>query len=182
MPRKYKAILPRVNNSAIAKLGIIDCVKNIAPITVIPSPKFKWTLKSRKKGNTQTKYIKNVDPCGVDLLSTFYWMRTIDISAYKPGDKIPVNIAIDDEVFDLYVRYDGKEIYKTKLGTFNCIKLKPLLLKGDVFKGGEDMTIWLTDDKNRIPVRVESDLSVGRVTCDLKSYGGLKHEFTSRVK
>ncbi len=90
-------------------------------------------------------------------------------------------MAVDDQEYDLYVRYEGKEKYETKLGTFNCIKFKPLLVEGDVFKEGEGMTVWVTDDQNRIPVRVESDLMVGRVTCDLKSYGGTKYPFTSKV-
>ena len=106
----------------------------------------------------------------------------LDLTNAKAGDKIPVKMAIDDEEYDMYVRYDGKEKYETKLGTFNCIKLKPLLNKGEIFKEGEGMTLWLTDDDNRIPVRIESDLKVGRITCDLKSYGGNKYLFTSKVE
>ena len=83
-----------------------------------------------------------------------------------------MKMAIDDKEYDMYVRYDGKEVYETKLGKFNCIKLEPLLNEGQIFKDGEGMTLWLTDDENRIPVRVESNLRVGRITCDLKSYGG----------
>lgn len=134
-----------------------------------------------KKGNSGTVEMKDVDPCALDLLSTFYWMRTIDLSKYKPGDKIPVSMAIDDEQYKLYVRYDGKEDYKTKLGTFHCVKLKPLLVEGAVFHSGEGMTIWLTDDENRIPVRIESQLLIGRITADLKSYAGTRHPFTSKI-
>lgn len=90
-------------------------------------------------------------------------------------------MAIDDEEYDMYVRYDGKEVYETKLGKFNCVKIKPLLMSGQVFKEGEGMTLWVTDDDNRIPVRIESDLRVGRITCDLKSYGGNKYPFTSKI-
>jgi hypothetical protein len=136
----------------------------------------------RKNGNTWTKTIEDVDPCATDLLSVFYWARTIDFDQYKPGDKIPVTLAADDEVYDLYIRYDGKEEYKTKLGTFNCMKVKPLLVEGKVFRAGEGMTIWFTDDENRIPVRIESQLLVGRITCDLKSYAGIRHPFTSKVQ
>jgi len=140
-----------------------------------------YSYQDNRKGKKTTTTIKNVDPCGVDLLSTFYWIRTIDFTGLKKGDKIPVKMAIDDEEYDMYVRFDGKEVYETKLGKFNCVKLKPLLVEGQVFKEGEGMTIWVTDDQNRIPVRVESDLRVGRITCDLKSYGGNKYPFTSKV-
>lgn len=141
-----------------------------------------YSYQDNRKGKKVTKTITDVDPCGVDLLSTFYWMRTLDLSNAKTGDKIHVKMAIDDEEYDMYVRYDGKEVYETKLGKFNCIKLKPLLKEGEIFKEGEGMTLWLTDDDNRIPVRIESELRVGRITCDLKSYGGNKYPFTSKVE
>ncbi len=133
------------------------------------------------KGKKSTITINNVEPCAVDLLSSFYWARSIDFSKYQPGDKIPLTMAVDDEIYNLYIRYEGKEQYKTKLGTFNCMKVKPLLVEGSVFHSGEGMTIWVTDDENRIPVRIESHLLVGRITCDLKSYAGIKHPFTSKV-
>lgn len=140
------------------------------------------SFEDRKNGKTKTETIKNVDPCATDLLSVFYWARTIDFNKYKPGDKIPVTLAADDAVYDLYIRYEGKEEYKTKLGTFSCMKVKPLLVEGKIFRSGEGMTIWFTDDENRIPVRIESQLLVGRITCDLKSYAGIKYPFTSLVK
>jgi hypothetical protein len=64
---------------------------------------------------------------------------------------------------------------KTKYGKFNAIKLKPLLLKGSVFDGGEKMTIWVTDDANHIPVRAESPIVVGSVKIDLMQYENLKY-------
>jgi hypothetical protein len=140
-----------------------------------------YSYQDNRKGKKTSKTITDVDPCGVDLMSTFYWMRTLDISNYQKGDKIPVKMAIDDKEYDMYVRFEGKEVYETKLGKFNCIKLKPLLQTGEIFKEGEGMTLWLTDDQNRIPVRIESELRVGRITCDLKSYGGNKYPFTSKV-
>ncbi len=140
-----------------------------------------YSYQDNRKGKKTSKTITNVDPCGVDLMSTFYWMRTLDIASAKKGDKIPVKMAIDDKEYDMYVRYEGKEVYETKLGKFNCIKLKPLLQEGEIFKEGEGMTLWLTDDDNRIPVRIESELRVGRITCDLKAYGGNKYPFTSKV-
>ncbi len=141
-----------------------------------------YSYQDNRKGKITNKEIKNVDPCGVDLLSTFYWMRTIDVANHKKGDKIPVKMAIDDKEYDMYVRYDGKEVLETKMGKFNCIKLKPLLMEGEVFKEGEGMTLWLTDDDNRIAVRVASELVVGNIVCDLKSYAGNKFPFTAKVE
>jgi hypothetical protein len=73
----------------------------------------------------------------------------------------------------------GRETIKTKYGKFNAIKLKPLLLKGSIFDGGEKMTIWVTDDANHIPVRVESPIIVGSVKIDLMHYENLKYPITA---
>jgi hypothetical protein len=73
----------------------------------------------------------------------------------------------------------GKEKIKTRYGTFRSIKLKALLLKGDTFKGGEDMVIWITDDANRIPIRIESPLAVGSVKVDMMHYDNLKFPLTA---
>ena len=74
----------------------------------------------------------------------------------------------------MYIHYMGKETIKTKYGKFNAIKLKPLLLKESVFDGGEKMTIWITDDANHIPVRIESPITVGNIKIDLMHYENLK--------
>jgi hypothetical protein len=110
-----------------------------------------------------------------DVISSVYYARNINFSKYKKGDKIPFNMFLGSDVYSMYIRYMGKESVKTRYGTFNTIKLQPLLLKGDTFKGGEDMTVWVTDDNNHIPIRIESKLSVGSIKVDLTQYENLKH-------
>jgi len=89
---------------------------------------------------------------------------------------------LDNEVFSMYIRYIGKETIKTKYGRFRSLKLKPLLIKGEVFKGGEDMTVWVTDDDNHIPVRFESPIVVGQVKIDMMNYENIRHPLTSLIK
>ncbi|MEK0750762.1 DUF3108 domain-containing protein, partial [Mycobacterium ulcerans] len=94
--------------------------------------------------------------CVQDVLSAIYYARNIDYDRYKPGDKIPFSLFLDDEVYDIYIRYLGKEQVNTRYGTFNAIKFKPLLIKGTIFEGGEQMTVWVSDDHNKVPLRVDS--------------------------
>jgi len=82
---------------------------------------------------------------------------------------------LDNKVFNMYIHYIGKETIKTKYGKFNAIKLKPLLLKGNIFDGGEKMTVWITNDANHIPVRIESPIVVGNVKIDLMHYENLRY-------
>ena len=123
-----------------------------------------------------------VPNCIQDVVSSFYYARNIDFNKYKKDDKIPFSMYLDNEIYSLYIRYIGKETIKTKFGKYNAIKFKPLLLKGSIFEGGEKMTVWISDDGNHIPLRIESPISVGSVKVDLMSSSGLRHPFTSVIK
>ena len=115
-----------------------------------------------------------VPACVQDVLSAIYYSRNIDFSKAKIDDKIPFSLFLDYEVFNMYIRYLGKETIKTRYGTFSTIKFKPLLVKGTIFEGGENMTVWVTDDQNRIPVRIESPIVVGKVKVDMMSYANIR--------
>ncbi|HYJ38550.1 MAG TPA: DUF3108 domain-containing protein [Chitinophagaceae bacterium] len=125
--------------------------------------------------------VYKVPNCVQDVLSAIYYARNIDFNKYKPGDKIPFSMFLDNETYDLYIRYEGKETVKTKYGKFKAIKYKPLLIKGTIFEGGEKMTVWVSDDANRIPVRVESPISVGNIKVDMMGYKNLKYPLTSLI-
>ena len=89
---------------------------------------------------------------------------------------------LDNELYNMYIRYLGKETIKTKYGKFKAIKFKPLLLKGSIFEGGEKMTVWVSDDANHLPLRIESPISVGSVKIDMMEYSNLRYPLTSMVK
>jgi hypothetical protein len=129
-----------------------------------------------------TEGVFKVPDCIQDVLSAVYYARNIDFSKYKPNDKIPFTMFLDNEVFNMYIRYLGKETVKTKYGKFRAIKFKPLLIKGTIFQGGEKMTVWVSDDENRIPVRVESPIVVGKVKVDMMSTKNLRYPLTSLIK
>jgi hypothetical protein len=118
--------------------------------------------------------------CVQDPLSAIFYLRCIDFSKVKVGDKIPFDVYIDGDVYHIYARYMGRKVLKTKLGKFNTLWIKPLMIKNEYFDGGEQMSVYVTDDANRIPVRVETPLTVGTVKADLISYSGLKHPFLAR--
>lgn len=110
-----------------------------------------------------------------DLISAFYYARTIDFSKASPGQIFPINGYLDDEVLPLNIRFIGRENISTKFGTFRCIKFRPMLQEGRVFKDNEDMTVWISDDLNKIPVRVQTDILVGSIKMDLNGFENLSH-------
>ena len=123
-----------------------------------------------------------IPDCIQDVLSAIYFARNIDFTLYKKNDTIPVTLFLDDRIYPVYIRYLGKEIVTTKSGKYSCIKFSPLLIEGTIFKGGEEMRVWVTDDKNKIPVRVESPIIVGSVYAELYKYSGLRSPVTAKLQ
>lgn len=126
-----------------------------------------------------TQGVYKVPNCIQDVVGALYYVRNIDFNKYKPGDKVPFSLFLDNEVYNMYIRYEGKETVKTRYGKFHAIKFKPLLLKGTIFEGGEMMTVYVSDDANKIPLRIESPLLVGSVKVDMMSYDNLRYPLTS---
>jgi Protein of unknown function (DUF3108) len=108
-----------------------------------------------------------------DLISAFYFARTLDFTNIAVGDTFNIACYLDDETFPMAIKFVGREKIKTRLGTFRCLMFRPYLLEGRVFKEKEGMTIWLTDDKNRIPIRAQAEILVGSIKMDITSYSGL---------
>ena len=123
-----------------------------------------------------------VPACLQDVMSAVFYARNIDFSKLQPNDRIAFDMFLDNEVFNMYIRYLGKETIKTKYGKFRAIKFKPLLIKGTIFEGGEQMVVWVTDDENHIPVRIESPISVGKVKIDMMSHENLRYPLTSLIR
>ena len=110
-----------------------------------------------------------------DMVSVFYYVRTIDYDTMKYDDIIHINTFFDDELFPFDMRFRGRETIKTRGGTFDCIKLVPFVEPGRIFRKEDDMTLWFSDDANHVPIRGKFDLIVGSVKCDLIQYDGLKY-------
>lgn len=125
----------------------------------------------------------NITPCTNDVLTAIFYTRCLDFNAYKPNDTISVIFVLDGKVYPSYVRYLGKEVIKTELlGYVRCIKFRPRLISGTLFKEGEGMTVWVTDDVNKMPVYVETQIVVGTIKVRLSQYKGLKNKIDCLVE
>ena len=136
-------------------------------------------FKNNKNGQTN---VQSVPPNVQDIISVLYYARCWDVSNVKIGDFIPLQFTLDDTVFTTNMYYRGKETIKTSAGTFKCLVIKPQVLMGNVFDNEFPMTLWVTDDKNHIPVMGQSEVIVGVVKMELLEYSGLKYPLTSKVK
>jgi hypothetical protein len=123
-----------------------------------------------------------VPACIQDVMSTVYAARNINFTRFKMGEKIPFRMFLENEVHELYIRYLGRETVKTRYGKFRAIKFKPLLVPGTIFNGGEQMTVWVSDDENRLPVRIESSILIGSIKVDMTDYKNLRYPLSSLEK
>jgi hypothetical protein len=121
--------------------------------------------------------------CTFDFVSLFYNSRNLDFDHLVNGQTIPISFAVDGELFSIYYRYIGKEVKKISgLGTFKCIKILARPVAGEVFDGKNEISIWISDDKNHIPLLIETPIVVGKVSARLSEYANLKHPLSSKVE
>ncbi|MCK0188692.1 DUF3108 domain-containing protein [Arenibacter sp. F20364] len=114
-----------------------------------------------------------------DLVSAFYYLRNnYKVEDLVEGESIELNLLYDDDgVFRFKLKYLGMEVLRTKYGKVECLKFRPYVQSGRVFKEQESLSLWVSNDNNRIPIRIQADLSVGSIKADLDGYNGLKHQF-----
>jgi hypothetical protein len=117
-----------------------------------------------------------------DIVSTFYFLRNHpNIDKLKIGESIVVDMFFDDEVYKFKLKFIGKEDLKTKFGTAPTMIFRPIVQSGRVFKEEESLTVWISDDENKIPLRIKASLAVGSIKADLDSFKGLKNPFMVKL-
>ena len=118
-----------------------------------------------------------------DVLSLIYLARCFDYSNLNSGDSIPIKVLLDNEIHSIYVRFVGEE--KVEIdgkGIIDCFVFKPYLMKGTIFNEGENMTVWVSKDLNRVPILVETSILVGSIKGIILDHKGLKHPLVFRQK
>ena len=115
-----------------------------------------------------------------DIVSAFYYARLLDFSKIKEGDVFELQNFYKDKVYPLQIVYHGKETIQVEAGTFDCIMVEPVIVKGGLFKTEGNIIIWLTDDQLRIPVKVKTKIIIGSIDAELTDYKGLFTAPTSK--
>ncbi len=146
---------------------------------------FDWKknqLKStnQRKKNPAVDSIMPLSKCTFDILSLLYYSRNLDFTFINPGDVFPMTFALDEDVYNLKYRYIGKEtVLVDGIGNFRCMKFSLQVVAGEVFKGDEEILLWVTDDKNHLPIKAESPIIVGKVRITLMKMNNIKYPLTS---
>jgi hypothetical protein len=133
----------------------------------------------KDKKQTSINVTENVQ----DIVSAFYFLRNHPaIDNMKVNEAITIDMFFDDEVIKFRLKYLGTEDLDTKYGTIKTMIFRPLVQSGRVFKEEESLTVWISDDDNKIPVRIKAALAVGSLKADLEGFRGLKYPFTVKAK
>ncbi|MFN7706102.1 MAG: DUF3108 domain-containing protein [Chryseotalea sp.] len=110
-----------------------------------------------------------------DMLAGFLYMRTLDFSALKPGDTVMIKGFFEDTFYKQPIVYHGKDVVKVKFGKVRALKFKPVMPDNKLFDGENSITAWFSDDKNRIPLKIDAAMFIGSAGVELTDYGNLKH-------
>lgn len=117
-----------------------------------------------------------------DILSTFYYLRNHpDIDKLKVGESVSIDMFFDDDTTKFKLKYVGNEDIKTKFGTIPTMIFRPYVQAGRVFKEQESLTVWISNDDNKMPIRIKASLAVGSLKADLDAFKGLKYPFSVKV-
>lgn len=150
-------------------------------VTYDRNRKVAKSVRGKSKETAEVTEYKINDNCIHDILSIVYFARNIDFEDMKAGQKIPVSLFMDKETWPLAVTYKGRQEKKRIKGNgnFKTMQFSPQLISGEYFQEGDEMNVFVSDDKNRLPLIIESPLSVGYVKAVLKDYKNLKYEMSA---
>lgn len=138
----------------------------------------KVVVKDYKHKTEKTLYVpKNTQ----DILSTFYYLRNHpNIDKLKIGESVAIDMFFDDETTKFKLKFMGRENITTKFGVVPAMIFRPLVQSGRVFKEQESLTVWISDDDNKVPLRIKASLAVGSIKADIEAYKGLKNPFKTK--
>jgi len=118
-----------------------------------------------------------------DILSSFYYLRNYpNINKIKSGESVIIDMFFDNESTKFKLKFLGREDITTKFGVVSTMVFRPLVQSGRIFKEKESLTVWISDDYNKIPIRIKASILVGSLKADLDDYRGLKNPFKLKLK
>ena len=123
-----------------------------------------------------------VPPYVHDVMSAFYFARTIDYSNFRPGQKVRLQNFYKDSTYELYVKFKGRQTIEVDAGKFRCIIVEPLVKEGGLFKSDGQIYVWLTDDERKIPIKVKTKVPIGSIDSDLVEYRGINGAIHAKIE
>ena len=135
--------------------------------------KYNFNHKNKKVDTGEKNYF--ISDTTQDMLSAYYYARGLDKNEIEKDSVFSINIFMDEEIYILEVKYLYNEIINTNYGKLNCLVFQPKMQKGRVFAAEEKMKVWISDDNNRILVKVETDIWAGKIIAKITEIKNTKY-------
>ncbi len=130
---------------------------------------------------TTTEGLYVIPPYVHDIMSAFYFARTVNYDTMQPGQRIHLRNFYKDSTYELDVRYRGKQDIEVEAGTFRCVVIEPLVKEGGLFKSDGKIFLWLSDDERRLPIRVNTKIPIGSIDSELTEYYGIRGPLDAKL-
>ncbi len=127
----------------------------------------------------ESEIFQTIEPVR-DLVSGYSYLRTLDYDSKKVGDTISLYGIFEDDFYDFKILYAGKEVLKTNLGRIKTYKLIPVMPDNQLFAGKNAITIWLSDDAHKIPLKIEANMVIGKAGCEITSFNRPENKKTNQ--
>ena len=124
-----------------------------------------------RKNKKTTASIEDVQ----DMLSTFYFLRAINFNNLKEGDEVALKMFLDFKTYNFKLKFLGRETLRSSFGKVKTLIFRPLVQSGRIFKAEESVKIWVTDDRNKVPIKLKADLAVGSLRAELEEHKNLNY-------
>lgn len=134
------------------------------------------SVRDKKTGEFNKRKTFDIPEYATDLIGGFIHLRFIDFSKIRRGDTISIAGFLEDTGYHLKVLYKGKETLHTRLGKIPCHVLIPKMPNNRLFDGEESIKVWISEDQNRIPVKIEAEMFVGSTGIELTRVRKLKSQ------
>jgi len=137
---------------------------------------FDYNLnKARVIVEKDTPVVVNVVPSIQDMVSGYYFLRLQNYDHLRKNDTLKLFGIFEDKTYNFNIIYLGKTLIKTKFGKSNSFVISPIMPENKLFKGAHPIRMWISDDQNRIPLKIEAELLLGSVDLDITDYSNLKY-------
>ncbi|MEH0154936.1 DUF3108 domain-containing protein [Limibacter armeniacum] len=151
------------NNYRLVETTDFDHINGKAKVT--------W-YKKNKKDEKNANY--SIPTYAQDIISGYYYLRTLDYDNMQEGDTVKIDAFFEDKSYDFNLVYLGKEKIYTNFGRIDSFVMSPIMPDNKLFYGQHPIKFWVSNDANRVPLKINAELVVGAVEVNLVKHKGLK--------
>ncbi len=173
---RYESYFDKTTGLPYKSIRKIDEGGHTKDIEIEFDQKNRKALVINKKHKTENTF--STESNVQDMVSAFYYLRNnYDTNTIKEGDIVSLNMFFDEENYNFKLKFLGRETIDTNFGKIKTLRFRPYVMAGRVFKEEESLTLWVSADENKIPLKIKADLAVGSLQANLEAFRGLKHSF-----